>query len=91
MTLRPVTPSPLHVLSGKVVGLRGQVDAIGQIAGGPPVGYVGTVVSLRAALVTSSLILSPVLLLFVYAAQKVRKRAEAVDSVEEQEDTAPVP
>jgi MFS transporter, DHA3 family, tetracycline resistance protein len=73
-----------------VISMRGQVDAIGQIAGGPPVGYVGTVFSLRAALVTSSLILSPVLLLFVYAARKVRKRAEVVDSVEEQEDTAPV-
>jgi MFS transporter, DHA3 family, tetracycline resistance protein len=73
-----------------VISMRGQVDAIGQIAGGPPVGYVGTMFSLRAALVTSSLMLSPVLLLFAYAARKVRKRVEVVDSVEEQEDTAPV-
>jgi DHA3 family tetracycline resistance protein-like MFS transporter len=56
-----------------IISMRGQVDAIGQIAGGPPVGYVGTLFSLRAALVTSSLILSPVLLLFVYAARKVKK------------------
>ncbi|HZU01872.1 MAG TPA: MFS transporter [Ktedonobacteraceae bacterium] len=68
-----------------VISMRGQVDAIGQIAGGPPVGYVGTVISLRAALVTSSLMLSPVLLLFAYAARKVRKRVEAVDSVEEKD------
>lgn len=32
-----------------VISMWGQVDALGQIAGGPPVGYIGTVVSLRSA------------------------------------------
>jgi DHA3 family tetracycline resistance protein-like MFS transporter len=46
-----------------VISMSGQVDAIGQLAGGPPVGWIGNT-SIRAALVASSLILSPVLLLY---------------------------
>jgi DHA3 family tetracycline resistance protein-like MFS transporter len=56
-----------------VISMRGQVDAIGQIAGGPPVGAIGTLYSLRAALVASSIILSPVLLLFTFAFRKAGK------------------
>ena len=52
--------------------MLGQVNALGQIAGGPPVGYIGTAFSLRAALTTVSAILSPVLLLFAYAFRKVK-------------------
>jgi DHA3 family tetracycline resistance protein-like MFS transporter len=50
-----------------VLSMFGQVDAIGQIVGGPPVGFVGERLGIRAALLTSSLILSPVLLLIVRA------------------------
>jgi DHA3 family tetracycline resistance protein-like MFS transporter len=47
-----------------VISMRGQVDAFGQIAGGPPVGWVGNTFGIRAALFTSSLILSPALYLY---------------------------
>ncbi|HEX6479682.1 MAG TPA: MFS transporter [Ktedonobacteraceae bacterium] len=57
-----------------VISMGGQVDALGQIAGGPPVGYIGTVMSLRAALVAVSVILSPVLLLYALAARKAREK-----------------
>ncbi|MDQ2714114.1 MAG: MFS transporter [Chloroflexota bacterium] len=53
-----------------VLSMSGQLDALGQIAGGPGVGYIGTVVSLRAALVTAGLMLAPVLPLFAYAARR---------------------
>ncbi|HJT57646.1 MAG TPA: hypothetical protein VJ761_14180, partial [Ktedonobacteraceae bacterium] len=53
-----------------VISMWGQVDALGQVAGGPPVGYIGTVVSLRAALVAVGVILSPVLVLYAMAARK---------------------
>jgi len=46
-----------------------QVDAVGQIAGGPAVGAIGNL-SIRAALVTSALILSPVLALYGYAIRR---------------------
>jgi DHA3 family tetracycline resistance protein-like MFS transporter len=46
-----------------VISMSGQVDAVGQIAGGPVVGWIGNT-SIRAALATSSVILSPVLLLY---------------------------
>ena len=47
-----------------VLSMSSQVDAIGQIAGGPGVGLIGSLVSVRAALLTSSLILTPVLVLY---------------------------
>lgn len=46
--------------------VSGQVDAIGQIAGGPGVGAIGNR-SIRAALVASALLLSPVLPLYSLA------------------------
>ncbi|MEO8609297.1 MAG: MFS transporter [Chloroflexota bacterium] len=48
-----------------VISMRSQVDAFGQIAGGPPVGFIGERLGIRAALVASSLILSPVLPLYL--------------------------
>lgn len=58
-----------------VISMMGQMNALGQIVGGPPIGYIGTVVSLRAALVGVSIILSPVLLLFAFAARKIKPEA----------------
>ena len=43
--------------------VRGQVDAVGQITSGPVMGMIGNV-SIRAALVASAAILSPVLPLY---------------------------
>jgi DHA3 family tetracycline resistance protein-like MFS transporter len=73
-----------------ILSMRGQIDALGQIAGGPPVGAVGTLVSLRAALVTSCAILSPVLLLFAYAFRRVGKQTP-VNDIAGEEEIAPVP
>jgi DHA3 family tetracycline resistance protein-like MFS transporter len=50
-----------------VLSMSSQVDAIGQIAGGPLVGMVGNFISVPAALGTSSLLLTPVLALFARA------------------------
>lgn len=48
-----------------------QVDAIGQIAGGPVVGWIGNA-SIRAALVTAGLVLAPVLPLYRLAQRSER-------------------
>lgn len=53
-----------------VLSMSGQVDALGQIVGGPPVGYIGSVISLRAAMIATSIILSPVLLLFALVSRR---------------------
>lgn len=53
-----------------VISISSQSDAIGQIAGGPVVGYVGLLASVRTALVVGSGILSPALLLY---AQTLRR------------------
>ena len=55
-----------------------QVDAIGQIGGGPAVGAIGSAVSIRAALVTSALILSPVLPLYALAIRRSKRRRTSV-------------
>lgn len=52
-----------------IFSVGGQVDAIGQIAGGPAVGAIGNA-SMRAALVTSALLLSPVLPLYATAIRR---------------------
>jgi len=57
-----------------VFSMMGQMNAFGQIAGGPPVGYVGSIFSLRAALLCVGVILSPVLLLYTYALRHVQRR-----------------
>lgn len=71
-----------------LISLDGQMDAIGQIAGGPPVGYLGTIFSLRIALAAVSAILAPALLL--YAAALRRARGEPAIQAVEEEAPAPV-
>lgn len=50
-----------------VLSMSSQVDAIGQIAGGPGLGWLGSAVSVRAALTGSALLLAPVLALLAKA------------------------
>jgi DHA3 family tetracycline resistance protein-like MFS transporter len=47
-----------------VLSLAGQVDAVGQIAGGPLFGLVATTVSTGAAIVVAGCVLAPALLLY---------------------------
>lgn len=47
-----------------VLSMSGLSNAFGQTVGGPAVGAVGTFFSIRAALVTSALLLSPILVLY---------------------------
>jgi DHA3 family tetracycline resistance protein-like MFS transporter len=44
-----------------VLSMGGQSNAIGQVAGGPAVGFIGTRYSIRTALVASGLLFSPIL------------------------------
>lgn len=50
-----------------VISMSSQVDSLGQMIGGPIVGAIGTAISLRAALLSSATIFSPVLALFAKA------------------------
>ncbi len=54
-----------------IFSVSGQADAIGQITGGPVVGAVGNA-SIRAALLGSALLLSPVLPLYAIAIRRER-------------------
>lgn len=47
-----------------VISMSGQANAVGQIAGGPVLGWVGSAVSIRAALLGSAIVLSPTVALY---------------------------
>ncbi len=51
-------------LRATVLSIQGQADALGQIAGGPVVGAIGLLSSVRIAITASALILLPILPLF---------------------------
>jgi MFS transporter, DHA3 family, tetracycline resistance protein len=56
-----------------VNSIASQSDAIGQVGGGPAIGAVGTLASLRAALVVSGLLLAPALALYARAGRGGRE------------------
>lgn len=61
-----------------VFSLSGQVDALGQIAGGPAIGALGNL-SLRAAMVAAGALLAPALLLYARALRQGGAAAQPVD------------
>lgn len=56
-----------------VISFDSQVEAVGHLVGGPLTGFIGTTVSIPAALLTSALLLSPCLLLFGNALRLTKK------------------
>jgi DHA3 family tetracycline resistance protein-like MFS transporter len=73
-----------------VLSLESQANAFGQIGGGPALGWVGSAVSVRAALIGSALVFSPVVALYGHAmdhsgradmAQDERQVVPVVDEV----------
>jgi DHA3 family tetracycline resistance protein-like MFS transporter len=81
------TYEPLHVawlnqhlyarVRATVNSLASQVDAIGQIAGGPPFGLLATAASLRVAMVAAALVLTPALALYWRSARQLASAHEA--------------
>jgi DHA3 family tetracycline resistance protein-like MFS transporter len=51
-----------------VISTYGQMDALGQIVGGPIIGFIALKTSIPAAIVVSAIILSPVIILLIYQA-----------------------
>lgn len=68
-----------------LLSLNSQVDALGQIAGGPVVGVIGSLVSLRAALAAAALLLTPTLPVF---AQTIRRGNDVSALVPERDEDA---
>lgn len=60
-----------------VISMTSQTDAIGRITGGPILGGVGSLLSLRAALVGTGVALSPALLLYLRAFRQGAARPAA--------------
>ncbi|MCG7408242.1 MFS transporter [Paenibacillus sp. ACRRX] len=53
-----------------VLSMISQTDALGQTAGGPVVGWVGSRVSVRASLITAAVLLGPILTVFSRALRR---------------------
>jgi len=64
-----------------VLSMSSQVDAIGQIAGGPGVGLIAKLVSVTAAISTSGLLLTPALFLIGGANARSREQEEVESGV----------
>lgn len=58
-----------------VISMRGQLDALGQLSGGPLIGMVAVRLGLRAAMVGVALMLAPVIWLYGRALRLVRGQA----------------
>jgi DHA3 family tetracycline resistance protein-like MFS transporter len=67
---------PSH-LRATVLSMNGQADSLGQVVGGPAIGFLGNA-SLRAAIAASGLLLTPALALFARAGRQ-GKDAESGD------------
>ena len=59
-----------------VNSIASQADAIGEVAGGPAIGVIGTVASIRAALVAAGLLLTPAIPLFLRALRHGGRKPE---------------
>lgn len=56
-----------------VISTIGQVDSLGQIIGGPVIGLIAEKFSISTAILSAGIILSPCLLLYMFAAAKKRR------------------
>ncbi|HYI24463.1 MAG TPA: MFS transporter [Thermomicrobiales bacterium] len=68
-----------------VLSMTGQANAIGQVVGGPALGWVGSAVSVRAALLGSALVLTPILALYARMIPRDRGIADLVEEAPEEE------
>jgi DHA3 family tetracycline resistance protein-like MFS transporter len=67
--IRPLTLAFVnHYVDSKVratvFSMAGQIDALGQLSGGPVIGFVGRMTSIPVAIITSAAILFPTVPLF---------------------------
>ncbi|HEX2495885.1 MAG TPA: MFS transporter [Gaiellaceae bacterium] len=65
-----------------VNSIASQSGAVGEVAGGPAIGVVGTLASIRAALVASGLLLAPAIVLFVRALRHGGREPELAEEAE---------
>lgn len=72
-----------------VLSVSSQLDALGQITGGPVIGFIGAVRSIRAALVATSIVLTPALFLYARVTRmKVAAPASEIASEEASEEAS---
>jgi predicted MFS family arabinose efflux permease len=57
-----------------VLSMNGQVNALGQIAGGPPLGLVASGTSVRTALVASAAVLAPAVAVYGWLGRRRGRR-----------------
>jgi DHA3 family tetracycline resistance protein-like MFS transporter len=78
-TVRQIEPE----VRATVLSMRGMLSGVGQVAGGPPVGAIGSLLGIRMALTASALLLLPTVALYRRASMLARPTP-----VREPQDTA---
>jgi DHA3 family tetracycline resistance protein-like MFS transporter len=58
--------------------MAGQLDAVGQLIGGPPIGLIATSLGLRVAFVLVGLMLAPVLVLYLWSLRLMDRQSAAL-------------
>lgn len=61
-----------------VLSAYGQVDAFGQIIGGPLIGFIAVKTSISTAIVVSGIILSPIIIIFIYGKCQSRESVNCI-------------
>lgn len=61
-----------------VLSMESQMNAVGQVVGGPVLGWVGSTYSIRAALVASAGVLAPVVALYARIREDIARHDEVV-------------
>jgi DHA3 family tetracycline resistance protein-like MFS transporter len=73
-----------------VLSMQSQSDALGQVVGGPILGWIATAVSLSVAFVVAGVFLMPAVLLYAWGARRDRRdRAEPVLQLDMEDDSNP--
>lgn len=74
-------------LRATVISMEGQANAIGQVVGGPPLGWIGSRVSVSTAIVASGIVLSPIVALY----SSLRDRGKEIAVTDEARPGAALP
>jgi DHA3 family tetracycline resistance protein-like MFS transporter len=85
--LRPVAATWMNQniesrVRATVLSMNGQANALGQIFGGPGIGWIGNALGIRAAIAAAGLLLTPALLLFARTIRGDPSKDSAAEAVE---------
>ena len=68
------------------IGINGQINSLGQILGGPIIGIIATNISVSMGIACTSLLVTPVLVLYIVAMIMDKKVVDRVGGIDYEEN-----